>query len=67
MELQRGLNINSFTIYRALQSESICVSEMSCLHILMGCCKGFHYLHLTGIVHNDIKRDNILIAKVSFG
>ena len=33
----------------------------------MQCCKGFHYLHVTGIVHNDIKGDNILIAKVNFG
>ena len=58
---------HSFTICRALQSESICVTEMSWLHILMQCCKGFHYLHLTGIVHNDIKGDNILISKVNFG
>ena len=40
---------------------------MSWLHILMQCCKGFHYLHVTGIVHNDIKGDNIWIAKVNFG
>ena len=33
----------------------------------MQCCKGFHYLLLTGIVHNDIKGDNILISKVNFG
>ena len=29
----------SITIYKALRSESICVSEMSWLHILMPCCK----------------------------
>ena len=58
---------HSLTIYRALQSESICVSEMSWLHILMQYCKGFHYLLLTGTVHNDTKGDNILIAKVNFG
>ena len=40
---------------------------MSWLHILMQCCKGFHYLHVTRIVHNDINGDNILIAKVNFG
>ena len=33
----------------------------------MQCCKGFYYLYLTGIVHNDIKGDNILIAKVNIG
>ena len=30
---------HSFTIYRALRTESICVREMSWLHILMQCCK----------------------------
>lgn len=50
---------HSFTIYRALQSESICVSEMSWLHIFMRCCKGFHYPHLTRIVQNDIKGDTL--------
>ena len=29
---------HSFTIYRALRSESICVREISLLHILMQCC-----------------------------
>ena len=56
---------HSFTIHRALQSKSVCVTETSCLHILMQRCKGFNYLHCTGIVHNDIKGDNSLIAKVN--
>ena len=58
---------HSFTIHRALQSKSVCATETSWLHILMQCCKGFHYLYSTGIVHNDIKGDNILIAKVNLG
>ena len=58
---------HSFTIHRALQSKSVFVTKTSWLLILMRCCEGFYYLHSTGIVHNDIKGDNILIAKVNLG
>ena len=46
MELQRGLNIHLPFIELFDQGESMCVSEMSWLDILMQGCKGFHYFQL---------------------
>ena len=66
MELQRGLSIHLPFI--DLFNQKVYVS-VKChgYTFLMQYCKGFHYLQLTGTVHNDIKGDNILIAKVNFG
>lgn len=63
--ITKGLE-HSLTIIRSLQSTSIHISENSWLYIIMKCCEGFHYLHSNGIVHNDIKADNILIAQNNF-
>ena len=69
LHVQRGLNIHVPFIHVELFNQKVCVTETSCLHILMQCCKGFHYPHSIGIVHYDIKGDNtcILIAKVNLG
>lgn len=63
--ITKGLE-HSLTIFRALQLTNVDITENSWLHILMKCCEGFHFLHYSGIVHNDIKGDNILIAQNDF-
>ena len=62
---ERG--VHPLTIFRALQSVEVCITEKSWFQILMQCCQGFYCLHSKGIVHNDIKGDNILIALSSSG
>lgn len=46
---------HSFTIHRALQSKSVCVTDTSWLHILIQCCKGFHYLIPLGLFTMTLK------------
>jgi serine/threonine protein kinase len=53
---------HSLTIHKALFSTNVFITELSWLNILRKCCEGFNYLHTHGIIHNDIKTDNILIV-----
>ena len=66
MEVKRGLSIHLPFI--KLFNQKVYVS-VKCHGYTFECSvvKGFHYLLLTGIVHNDIKGDNTLTAKVNFG
>lgn len=55
--------MHSLTVYAALHSKAVCLTEKSWLKILFNCCGGFNYLHTVGIIHNDIKTDNILVVQ----
>ena len=63
MELQRGLNIHLPFI--KLFNQRVYVS-VKCHGYTFECSvvKRFHYLLLTGIVHNDIKGDNTFPCRI---
>lgn len=58
---------HSLTIHQMLELATVSLSEFEWLKLFMNCTDGFGYLYSKGIIHNDIKADNILIMKYKCG
>jgi calcium/calmodulin-dependent protein kinase I len=57
MELMRGGDL-----YTYLEKHSFCLSETRARNIIHFLATALYYLHSYGIIHRDIKLDNILLA-----
>ena len=56
---------NSLTVWKA--HSSMIILEQSWLQVMLQKFSGFHYLHAIGIIHNDIKTDNIWVVQDTEG
>jgi serine/threonine protein kinase len=58
MELLEGINVETLT-----QNSGIGVDPKLAGKIVSGAAKGLHHAHLQGLVHRDVKGDNLFIRK----
>ena len=59
------LHNSSCTLYHALQSKLMSLSQHSAENILLKLCEAIDYLHLKRFLHRDIKSDNIILTEVN--
>ena len=57
MEYMKGGNLTSY-----LKKKHFCISERKTKEIIKQIAEGISYLHNYGIIHRDIKSDNILLS-----
>ena len=60
LEYIKGYNLNKY-----LKNNSYYLTEKNAANIIIQIAKGIKYLHQYGIVHKDIKHNNIMITKES--
>ena len=53
--------LRSLTLLQGCRDKNLEISCSSWLDIMCCCCSALAYIHETGILHNDIKTDNVLI------
>ena len=56
---------NSCTLYRALQSKSMSLSQCSAGSIVLKLCEAIEHLHSKRFLHRDIKSDNIILTEIN--
>lgn len=58
-----GEKICSVTVLQAAMSNaSLGISSSAWLEVMLCICSAFEYIHNSGILHNDIKASNVLLA-----
>lgn len=60
-----GIGGTTWTLYRVLHSHSISISVNSAGTIMFKLCQALEYLHSKGLLHRDIKGDNILLTHIA--
>lgn len=45
-----------------IKSDSIQLSQQQCVDMLRTLCKGLQYVHTSGVLHNDLKLDNVVVG-----